>query len=340
MRVEHLVEGCARTPVMATKCINILATDYSDSTDDQAGTTGALTIHRPNLGAVLRLQCDGPGMNVYGVSSDNQAGAQRQISAWVDSAFFGDLTCTLSAVVPSLYVPLAAGTHIVEVWAGQQSNPSGTILGNWCYKVEGVNISVLANPTPARRFICLSDSIGGGGNSTSPGRTGFFGLIRADYPGRCSNKGYGFAALGDDTAANWSTALQTLRFGATALDILIQQVTNDFGRGVQTAANFGIELAALLDSLHAAFPFARLFVQEALPRADQLVPNSRGEILSQFITQQNTVVAARAAFCTLVPAANWNLSATNGPDYAADGLHLTDSGHAKGHVALKAAIGY
>lgn len=325
-------------PPAATSVRTIVAADFLDSIAADSYVSGGQTVVRPSRLASLEGTFSGAATLVIH-SLSTYSGGQNNMPVFVDGAFY--LDAVGNGLDTRYEVNVLPGTHTYKIWAAQQTNGAPNIFGTWVSSLQGAGITVTSSQAASRVLVSFGDSIAGGGNCSSPSRFGINALLRTDYPGRVVDIGYGTLRLADKTAAAWSTDTQgaAALSGASTVDIVNFVGTNDYGLSGQSAASYGTELGAWADSVHVALPAARVFIVEIFPRATETA-NGLGDTAPNYRTQQANVVSARASFCTLITAASIGLTGTGGADYAGDGLHLVDSGHAKVKSRLKTVLGY
>jgi lysophospholipase L1-like esterase len=266
-------------------------------------------------------------------------GGQNNMPVFIDGTFQVDAFGIAYTHVN--YTILAGpGSHGFKIWTAQQTR-GAAYLGTWVDELDGMGLNVSTNQSASRVLVSLGDSIAGGGNAGNPSRFGINALLRSDFPGRVVDIGYGMLRLFDKTPAAWTADVVRAAglSGAPRIDVVNLAGTNDYGMPAQSAAAYGSELGAWADAVIAALPAARIVIVEILPRSPEPA-NAFGDTPAAFRAQQASVVATRASFCQLVTASTMSLTPPDGSDYAGDGLHLSDPGHAKVKARIKSIIGY
>jgi lysophospholipase L1-like esterase len=226
--------------------------------------------------------------------------------------------------------PVALGpvgtTRTVEIIAGAQSKPSGTVIGSFIDSVAYANtasFSVTAPTIQTDRVLVYGDSISVGGNATNPEIEAFARLLRDTYGYSVMLEAWGYRSLYDDTnTSGLRSAFVSRIAGYTPATIWLAIGTNDYGINRWSAANFGTAYAATLDDLHTALPSARIFCQTPIVRSTETA-NTFGNTLGDYRAQISTVCNARA-WTTLIDGSTFLTTANLG-----DGVHPTTAGHAK-----------
>lgn len=232
----------------------------------------------------------------------------------------------------SFTVPLgiAGTTRTVEIIAGIQSNPGGTVLGSFIDSVAyGVThtFSVQTPTVQVNRLLVYGDSISSGGNATNPEIAAYVPLLRNTYGHSVMLEGWGYRSLYDDVnTPGLRNAFVSRLAGYSPSIIWLAIGTNDYGFSKWSATNFGTAYAETLDALHAALPSTKIVCQTPLVRNSEFV-NGLGNTLADYRNQISTVCGSRL-FTTFINGTS--ILTTSDLD---DGVHPSTAGHAK--YALK-----
>jgi lysophospholipase L1-like esterase len=239
------------------------------------------------------------------------------------------------------HLSLPPGLKTVELVTGLTSLISSVAKGTYLTGVGFGQSATLQVPSAAGRILVYGDSIAVGDTfataQAAPQLTGWTALLRGLAGGvSVAVEAQGRRALYDDASAeptysNWLDAMADYNPAIIWMAI----GTNDYGRNLWTAANFGGAYAVVLDDLHAAVPGAAIYAQTPLLRTVETA-NGLGSTLGNYRTQIATAVSTRTAFCTLVDGTA--ILATG--DLASDGIHPTIAGHALYAAYVAAELGF
>lgn len=239
-----------------------------------------------------------------------------------------------------LSAALGAGLKTVEVIAGLQSAPSGTVLGTFIRSVSFLGGATAARLSSgvANRLVVYGDSIATGANATNPALQAWPQLLRANWPGSVLVEAWGYRTLYDDANTSGLRAAFVARlvsYGPSALWLAIG--TNDYGLNKWGATSFGAAYAALLDDLHTALPSLTIYCQTPVLRVSPAneTANGSGSTLNNYRTQIATAQAARNSYCVLVDGTTILASG----DFDTDGIHPTTAGHAVYRTAARGVLG-
>jgi len=235
-------------------------------------------------------------------------------------------------------LPVGANKTI-EVIAGLQSRPAASVLGTFLKSITfPAATATRATVSITPRLFVYGNSIASGGNATSTPIDAWDSLLRADYTDILIDA-YGFRTLWDNANTALLRAALVARIAATAPTLIWLAIgTNDYALNKWSAAAFGAAYAALLDDLHAALPSATIYCQTPILRVAPAseAPNGSGSTLGDYRTQIATAQSTRGPWAALV---DGTAIVAAGPDYDADGIHLTTTGHATYYASVKTTLG-
>ena len=230
-------------------------------------------------------------------------------------------------------VTLGAGTKTVELINGPKTGPYGSWYSTFVRQViypAGSSFSVTNPVTETDRVAILGNSITSGWGSTQWVTNNFVQRLRdiygipviADAYACRSMKWFTDGATGLETPAEQMNNL----LAADASVYIIVFGTNDYGYepAAQPSVTFGSDYAAVLDTIHARKPNARIVCVTMFKRANEGPMGHTSENLEAFRTQIVNAVAGRS-YVTLLRGENWaTYNTTNFPD----GVHPSDGVHA------------
>lgn len=300
-------------------------TSYSSSWG--AGLGGEFIKHTTFADATLWT--DAPQMAIE--SWGNTGGSTTSnIGVLVDGNGFavGAFVPGPGAAIDNFALPYRSTGRIITIRGGvwQAATPTSNFL-RAVYLPRGYKYE-LQQTTANQRIIVIGDSIGLGGTTTSPHFQCWTMHLRRRYPGDCLIDCYnGRQAFTDMNTAALRAVFSAKLAVNQPTDIWIALGVNDYINASWTAANFGIGYAAMLDSLHAVIPGARIWSQSPILKTTE-VANGLGDTLGAFRTQISTAAsnASRVPWSTFVDG-----TTSRFPLVAdlSDGIHPNTLGHLK-----------
>lgn len=224
--------------------------------------------------------------------------------------------------------PAGVNGHVVTVRGGvwQSAAPIGNFIRGiyFPYGYQYELLQSLAN----QRIIVIGDSIGLGGTTTSPHYQCWTMHLRRRYPGETLVDCYNGRSLFTDgnTAALRAVFAAGLAINQPT-DIWIALGVNDYINAAWNSTNFGIGYAAMLDTLHAVMPGARIWSQSPIPKTTEGA-NGLGSTLPNYRTEISTAAsnASRVPWSTFVDGTTSRFPAVGD---LADGIHPNTLGHLK-----------
>ena len=225
----------------------------------------------------------------------------------------------------ALIVGTVGTQRTVEITAGVESDPSGTVLGNFIDSVNYPNGSYfrVQAPTVGTRALIYGDSIAAGGNATNPESQSFAMLLRDSYGYGIMLEAWGYRSFHDDAnTGGLRTDFVARLVGYSPTFIWLAIGTNDYGLAKWSATDFGTAYAAVLDALHGVDPGIKIICQTPILRSTETA-NGFGNTLGDYRTAIATACSARP-WATLVDGTQ--ILTTGDLD---DGTHPTTTGHAK-----------
>lgn len=225
-------------------------------------------------------------------------------------------------------ITLPAGMKTVEITVGAQANPNGSGIIGTFLKTLSANAAFTIVPaaTSGRKYVGIGDSIIVGGDLTYGLRDGWVSKFRAARPDvSLTIIGFGYGNL--KYYADQTGGLDELaaRIASVAPDVLIDILgTNDFGLQTQSAANFGVQKAALMDKVHAALPLLKYWAVTMTVRTDEAEKVNGFGALGAYRTAIGTAATARPSFTRLIDGTAILTTAD-----LADTVHPSSAGHIK-----------
>lgn len=153
----------------------------------------------------------------------------------------------------------------------------------------------------------------------------------------------------DDVGAMWSVGVNGATVATAAASIgstlaampsggwdtfLLNWGANDVGGPLPSEATWQSDYLAILDAIHAAYPFARVYIMR--PWRSGFDANA-----ATLKARIDNIVAARSSFAFVGPdEAVWLKGADNGATMTTDGTHYSTAGKAECAAQWKAALGY
>ncbi len=235
-------------------------------------------------------------------------------------------------------VALPAGSKVVDIVAGLQTKPAATILGTFPMAIRFIGgdgyVSLITPKSPINRICIYGDSISCGGNADNPASESWNVKLRLTVP--VIHESYGWRTLfADCPDAAGRTAFAARVASYAPESVLLTIGTNDYGLETQSAANFGVAYADLLDKLHAVLGNATIYCMSPIGRSSE-VANSFGDTLGAYRTAINSAASSRD-YCTYI--LGTDILPYSAPNFAADGLHPNTAGHAVFLTNIKSAMG-
>lgn len=235
-------------------------------------------------------------------------------------------------------IALPAGDDkVVDIITGPQAGPSGYPLGTWIVDVEFNAASTKLSPAQTPTILVYGDSISVGDGADYAALECWVQLVRNDYTGAIKDEAWGSRSLHQDTSTAAKLSAFVSHIVEIAPDIIWLSIgTNDFGLNKQSAADFEIAYAALLDAVHTALPSAAIYAQTPTIHLDEAFVNAFGDVIADYRTAIANAQSTRAGWCVLVDGtgAGWPL-----PADLDDSIHPNTAGHAKMATEVKSILG-
>jgi lysophospholipase L1-like esterase len=222
---------------------------------------------------------------------------------------------------------------VVEITVGLQTQPFGrNLTGVYGTGVRGVSYPSTASfsiITPeAPELLILGTSIMNGFGATNPDTDGIVALLRNTYNIKAAVHGWCAASMMQETNTQASRnelidRIVEVFSGNANPKIWIERQTNDYGLedGLQSAASYQDNTAALIDELKARLPNLKIYLQTAIVRTLGTGANQFGNVLSDYRAASSNIASTRTSFITLIDGLNM-LSVSN----LSDGLHPSTVG--------------
>ena len=230
-----------------------------------------------------------------------------------------------------LSTDLPEGDKTIQIVAGTQMKPDKYLLGTFLVSVAADEPMELVAPQVADHLVVYGDSIAVGANSEVPARDAWPILLRATQSS-VMVEGWGYRSLFEDCGTPAQRTQFVSRLTAYAPSkIWIAIGTNDHGRSLWSAEDFGDAYAALLDDLHAVLPETVIYCQTPIARADESA-NELGNTLGDYRKQIELAQAERQEYSRIIDGTK--IMAT----LDSDGIHPTTEGHAAYAAAVEAML--
>jgi hypothetical protein len=292
----------------------------------------------------LRFTCSGTSFSVRFARDSVFVGVTdyNDCAVFVDGAYAGKITPTVSTVAWYASPAMAAGNHVVELQGGQGQvgGASNYLSTGHILAIAGTNLQ-LAPVVASRKLVCFQDSILCANSGTGAiGETDLFGLLRGSYPGRVTAE-----AMGSATYTMWSDITSTMkRFarhaaGATLVDLLFALGVNDY---IGSVANITPALTTLLTSAVTLPNLNKLVILTPITKGTETV-NGAGFTLGDV---RNQIVAAATAVASpkIVVVDGTTLNLNTSTDYeetpASNALHPNDLGQPKLLAGIRVPFGF
>jgi lysophospholipase L1-like esterase len=269
-----------------------------------------------------------------------------EIGVRVNGADHATIAMTEAQTIVSQSLP-AGANKTVELIAGAQITSGGSILGTFLNSIRFANDNAVLNVRTSNGLLVVyGDSLSQGADAGSLVLTGWTNQVRAAYAGTLRNEGWGSRSLEDDaTGAHGGTATVSALAAQLCVGsptrIWIAIGTNDYGLAAQSAVNFGVDYAALLDAIHVALPACLIYcqspIQRIAPAGEGNNPFGAGNTLGDYRTQISTAAAARSSYCTYVNGAA--AAIVSNANFDTDGIHLVDAGETQYAAFVKTTLG-
>jgi lysophospholipase L1-like esterase len=345
-----------RTRRTAWKGIKFVTADFADNgyAVPRTGLDGLAYERHNAMARIPSIVTNAPLMSVE-MAGVGAGGSYAAIEVQVNGAHQALVTANGVDTTQSYDVVLPAGDKTVTLIEPGQTNPTAPAVDVHC----GMVVSVAVPPTNTltivppsaveHRLVTLGNSITTGGNASNLARYGWVALVRANYPtsgtGGITNESWGFRSLLEDWLAGGNSMvplaihLAALCDGTISNTILDLLGTNDYAwaPAAQSAANFRARKASLFTEIRARTN-ARIIVIGPIARVAPAseTANSFGDTLGDYRTaDSDAVIDANIPDCEYHDGSGF-VRATN---YNADGVHLTDAGHAELAVNVQLTLG-
>ena len=336
------VEGADLYTSPAAPARTIFASDFSDSVDSRVLTINGLPYVRANPGASLRIGTP-VGCSVLGVKYCNTAGQYRSLAYSIDGGSQTVVTDAGNTSEQILQISLTStSAHVVTIQTSPYQDSGGN--GTFVREVFGLGgAPVVLPPLIATKAVAAyGDSILATAYATNPYTQAWIQIVRAGFSGRVAVEAWSGRALNDEingysTAANGSISalayrLCSLTFGAAEALIWDAIGVNDATQGKLTDVQFGTQIAALYDAIHAILPTAKIVCQTPIISGSESSTNSLGLTLAAYRAAKAGAASGRS-WVTVVDGTTL-LVAGN----LQDGIHPNTAGHATYGAAALAEI--
>lgn len=245
-----------------------------------------------------------------------------EIGVFVNGSYYTTLSFTAQPAQEVFQFSLPAGNKTVELVAGAISKPVATILGVYLKVVYFSGGDTVTEQTPtAPEIVVYGESIVVSIVDVPPVQC-WPVLLRNTYGHRVAVDAWGWRSLFSDAPdAAGRTALSAQLAGyAPTVGVWLAIGLNDYQLETQSAADFGVAYADLLDKLHTDLPAATIYCQTPITKTSEAA-NTFGDTLGDYRTAIATAQSSRSAYCTLVDGTAWTIA-------LADGVHPNVAGHA------------
>lgn len=330
--------GVVGTLAQTSEYRELLPSDWSDGVANECQTVAQGSFFRPTCSARLRFTATGPTVQIQIAAGSNLASPASNLAVKVDGAFVAPLSVVSAGSLSWVPLAIGAGSHSVEIIAGQQTQPGTPILGIWPVALRAAALTMTPNPSVAHRYVFIGDSLFRG-NPTLPGQNDHIALLRAVLPATSSlaAESWGFRCVGSDQTTI-PALVNRLSFDATTVDVILMDGTNDYGLNKESAAAFQTIYAQRLVDINAQLGsrLNRIWACTMAPRGVESA-NGSGGTCPNYRTSITTAAGGKA-YVTVEDGTSWGLNTAT--DYAdAPALHFNDAGHVKVFTAVRAFLG-
>lgn len=270
------------------------------------------------------------------------AGSFASIGVFNGGAYSSLSTSTAvntSQVVDTL-LPSGAGKAI-DLVEGTQALVASSIYGTFMSGIRLPTDAVITAPTaPANRCVLVGDSILNGYITTNAQSDAPVAVLRGLTSYKATLLGWGSATSYYFTAAvnraAWVASVASMLDASGTNLLMWELMTNDYGLGAQSAANYATNLGAFLDDLKVAVPGLTVILLGAIARVAPAAEtaNGFGDTLDAYRTAASGLTSGRA----WVTYANEKNVVTVG-NYYSDGIHLQTAGAAELATSYRSLIG-
>lgn len=238
-------------------------------------------------------------------------------------------TANASQVVDSL-LP-AGSSKTIDLVEGTQAYVGGNVLGTFMSGIRLPTDAVITAPTaPADRVVNIGDSIDNGYITSNAQSDNPIAVLRGLTTRKVTMLGWGSLSLYDFTnsgvRATWVAAVAAMMNGTNSNTLIIEAMTNDYGLGTQSAANYAANGGAFIDDLKVAVPNLKVVIFGAISRVAPAseAANGFGDTLGAYRTAASGLTSGRA-YVTYVD----NSGLVSGANHSADGIHVNTTGAAQ-----------